>query len=357
MVFVCRLYKTFLYLTLILGTCVGFCSEHQFADVDRIMLGYKTKNARYVGRLYEVYKYPYRSSETCSPVGSVAYYKDGFCLTSAHCISDDSSWFRYFDPDWYFKIGYRVSFEIVDGQHTFFNVCTHKTHKEYGAERGYADIALLRLDREIEDFQGAKDVYDFKPLTSPLCIVGECVEAGATLTYVGYGYAGEDLDYCSKRDVYRRGCQSKLSAIFDNHLILSMPYQLNYVALPEKKWRLEPRARFQNESVVRQGMSGGITLMNDRIVGLNQGISLFYLSYKDYFASILWYCLAYFVNQTTFSSMPKLKGSCVYKGLVSMSVMLEPYKGWIEGSCVEDWRENPGWVKETRWKNNGDDMV
>lgn len=356
MMFVCRFYVCFILAQVV--QC-GFCSEHRFCDADRINLGYATEHARYAGRLYEVYKYPYRSSETLSPVGSAAYYKDGFCLTTAHCVDERwrFGWLRYFDPDSYFKIGYRASFEIKDGQHTFFNVCARKMHEHYRIRGDYHDIALLKLDRSIEAFQDAKNTYDFTRLESFPYIKETRVEAKDVLTYIGYGYGGEDTDYSVKFDGYRRGSQSRLFNIVNNEFILSMPYQSDFVVLSESKYCLEPRISFQNESVILEDMSGGITLMNGRIIGLNRGVNYYYLSNYDYFSFIFLYCIGWLFDAINPKIFLPLRGAHVFKGLMAMSIMLSPYERWIEESCVENWRASPKWVNESSWKNSGDDMV
>lgn len=355
-----RFYVYCMCFILVQGIHFGVASSnYSFSDAHRIQLGYKAEHARYVGRLYEVYQYPYRSGETVVPAGSVAYYTDGFCFADAHCIDEKGSfgWLQYLDPDRYFKIGYRVSFEIKNDQHTFFNVLAYKIHEGYVKEGAYCDIALLRLDKTIEEFKGAKDAYDFTQYTSTTYVAGKCVEAGDTLTYIGYGHGGEDADYYVKCDAYRRGCQSKLFNVNNNRLILSMSYQANVWLSFESKGRLEPRAAFENESVLHELMSGGITLLNGKIVGLNDGTTYYLLSYKDYFVAMFLHYTAYFVNKMTFSSAPKLRGSPVFKGVMAVSLMLGPHKKWIDNSCVENWEMNHKWIKNKVWRKNIDDMV
>lgn len=353
MVNFCRFYVYYACFILAQVVQCGFASgQSQFLDVDRIKLGYETTHARYVGRLYEVYEYPYRSCETVVPAGSIAYYTDGFCFTDAHCIDERGGWSRYFDPDRYFKIGYRVSFEIEDGRHIYFNILAYKIHEGYEKEGVYCDIALLRLDKVIEEFKEAKDVYDFTQYKSSLFTIGKCVEAGDKLTSIGYGHAGEEADYCVKFDAHRRGCQSKLFSIQNSRLILSMPYQVDLIVLSKNEYCLESRTPYQNESILRENMSGGITLMNGRIVGLIHGSTYNFLSYKDYFIAMFLHYAAYFVNQVTLSSVPKLRGSHAFKGVMAGSLMLGPHKQWIDNSCAESWNTSHTWVKNNVWGNN-----
>ena len=319
-----------------------FCAHSDaFDDVmtDRAMinLAYSQDSFRNIGALYKIYAYP-----CCAPrrvkTASVVYIGGKTCFTNAHCFEVGA-----LDLDHHFLTGYQVSFELSMGVHTFFVVLKHVVHPNYQASQ-YNDIAMICLNKIVNVLSGIKPIYSFgknEYYTVDL--------AHNQLTCVGYGHSGDDDSLFITNDSSRRALQTELfyaqkpnsleeivRVSMPNKSVCSLPYKKKVYAVFESDFvhteevKTVSRNRFPNESLMRQGMSGGAMLYNGDFVGINAIMSYELVSsYDETRQNILSYtnmCMNGFLWPFC-----RLRTSFPFEGSVTYGVPLGMYEEWIEG--------------------------
>lgn len=311
---------------LIIIACLNLSWGSEYlSDKEFVSLAYSFPGAENVGALHSVYKYPWCQNNTLYKYGSVVYIGGLTCLTAAHCLHDEASFFDYVDLYEYFRIGDKVSFEI-NGFHTYFDIKHAVIHPGYDGTPLH-DIAVLCLDRAPEGLLGLDADYSLGTHD----IGGNNQDV---LTYVGYGRGGNDIDCFEWVDDKRRACQSRLFKV-QGTAILSLPYLADINAMGNEKYTLTQRQAFGYESIARPAMSGGATLLNNAFVGVNMGCSYTLLSWDKSGLFHCWYYIGSFTNLFITAILPIInlprlhtKYPCV--GAISASVVLGTHEEWIK---------------------------
>jgi hypothetical protein len=327
-----------------------------------VELGYSDQRLKNVGALYEVYQFPCCSSKRYL-VGSVVYLGGRTCLMSVNCFKSRSmEFFLKFGFNGSFKIidgirmnlgthnridvdalrlpffsGFQVSFEVEDGQHTFFDVKEWLVHPDYSKDK-MVDIGMLCLSKSVQGLEGLKPYYDFgkHPFSS-----GNQLKK---LLYAGYGHGGNNEDFFVTHDKKRRACESRLFYTSNLlHSIFSAPYKMTVVEegapdISDKKESciVQRREAFLNEFFMREGMGGGITFCDDQFVGLIspkikrvKGATYNGTCFESGYSLVN--CLIF---ATTYSECCPyyIRPNSVHEGMIAVSIHLGEYRYWIEGN-------------------------
>lgn len=305
-------------------------SDDVMADRAMIDLAYSEGHYRNVGALYKIYTYP--SCVRRVKTATVVYMGGKSCVTNAHCFKT-----KLGDLDNYFLTGHQVSFELLKGVHTFFDIADYVVHPDYQPCK-YSDIAMICLNATVDGLSGLMPVYSFGK--------DECYTVDPErnqLTCIGYGHSGDDDSSFIRNDSYRRALQTELFyaqvpdhsneipwGSMQNKCISSLPYKADLKLVAKDEAKIVPRNRFSHESLMRQGMSGGAMLYNGDFVGINAkmfyGLSSAYDHAMQYILSYTNPCLDILI--WPFGCC--LRKSFPFEGAVTYGVPLGMYEAWIE---------------------------
>ena len=313
-----------------------FCAHSDAFDnlmTDKAMLdlAYSERDFRNVGALHAIYTSPCCSSVR-QKIASVVYIGGKTCITNAHCLEAD-----FWDIEGYFLARHQVSFELSRGIHTFFGVMEHVVHSDY-LKADYNDIAMICLDKTVDGLHGLIPDYSFGK-NEPYVVDSTCNQ----LTCVGYGHSGDDDSVFITNDSFRRAFQTELFYIqkpenlketirlsMPNKSVCSLPYKCNVQLMGTKNFKTVSRERFTNESLMREGMSGGAMLYNGGFVGINAsmfyGLTAPYDHAKQYILSYTNKCMNGFLWPFF-----RLRVFFPFEGSATYSVPLGMYEEWIEG--------------------------
>uniref|UniRef100_A0A194AK31 Peptidase S1 domain-containing protein n=1 Tax=Pinctada fucata TaxID=50426 RepID=A0A194AK31_PINFU len=109
----------------------------------------------------------YRGSHTC---GGVLINSQSI-LTAAHCVSG-----RMFTNRWNVKLGAHDRFNSATGEQVF-GVSSIKHHPSYNSNTFENDVAIIRLDKEVQESQSIL----------PVCVATALPNAGTNCTTTGWG--------------------------------------------------------------------------------------------------------------------------------------------------------------------------
>ena len=210
-------------------------------------------------------------------------------------------------------------------------------HPDYQSS-DYNDIAMVCLDKIVDGLSGLAPVYSFSKdeyyMVDPL---------RNQLTCIGYGHSGDDDSLFIANDSFRRAFQTELFYVhvpdhskgilwgaMQNKCISSLPYKADVKLVSARKAQIVPRSRFPNETLMRQGMSGGAMLYDGDFVGVNAimfyGLASSSDESRQYILSYINPCLDIFI--WPFGCC--LRKSFPFEGAVTYGVPLGMYEEWIE---------------------------
>jgi hypothetical protein len=319
-----------------------------------------------IGRLSKVYTLPFGQQLTFLR-GSAVYMGGHSCLSAGHCLSEKNTYFRKlrYYSNLIFPMHYQITFETSTTQKQSYKVERYVVHPAFESMEK-SDIAILKLEKEVEHLKGLKPCYEFgtEPFDLPLDNYEHAIQNYNRypyhLTYVGYGGSGNDTDLLEKffnSDGKRRAARSILysSTKKPDNLLYSWPHKSHlFVKSPDENQKpfITSRPPLPFELGLRPGMSGGATFDSFlQFIAINSAINNSYISDKDLLLCITRHFITNWsipinislsyasikIKKRSVALIPfsllwlcALKKPYAYTGSINVSVPLGPYEDWIE---------------------------
>jgi hypothetical protein len=350
------------FLLVIFQTSLAFSSNELFSETHTataaLELAHSDPLYNNVGVLYIDSILPARAT--------VTYIGGRTCLTAAHCfqgsVMRDHSFFwnlflsLMYQCNAWFKPQLRVAFEVND-EIKHYSVRNYSVHPAYAAKESHVDLAIIQLDRvpdrDADGLTGLPLCYDFgtkvenfERVYEDITIKNRGEHIPNQLTYVGYGgCCTASLGQLENMYNMRTACRSVLMCVTratGMYTLVSAGRGINLHSLGKDMYESKRRPLLPFETGVLGGMSGGPTLCEGSVVGINAASTSDCVALDDQKEmNLRWYknfCIQlvnFFIPPLWLHPISTYPVDEVLFGTMNISIPLGPHKEWIEDTKRE----------------------